>query len=119
MDGRRRSPARLLAPISLVAFALALLIVIAGSGTDDDSDDNGNGGNSGDRVTQTETTPGTTTTTDTTEPRVTGTFYTVKTGDTLGGIAETVGVSVTRLQELNPELDPQALVAGQKIRLRE
>ena len=48
-----------------------------------------------------------------------GTFYTVKTGDTLGGIAATVGVSVTRLQELNPELDPQALVSGQKIRLRE
>jgi LysM repeat protein len=116
MDGRRRSPARLLAPISLVAFALALLIVIAGSGTDEDSGDDGD---NGDRVTQTQTTPGETTTADGTEPRVSGTFYTVKTGDTLGGIAETVGVPVTRLQELNPELDPQALVAGQKIRLRE
>jgi LysM repeat protein len=116
MDGRRRSPARLLAPISLVAFLLAFLIVVTSSGTDDDSGDNG-----GDRqrATQTETTPGLTTTTDASEPRVSGTFYTVKTGDTLGGIAETVGVSVTRLQELNPELDPQALVAGQKIRLRE
>jgi LysM repeat protein len=115
MDGRRRSSARLLAPISLVAFALALLIVITGSGTDDDS---GGNANNGDGVTQTDTTPGVTTT-GTTEPRVSGTFYTVKTGDTLGGIAETVGVSVTRLQELNPDLDPQALVAGQKIRLRE
>jgi LysM repeat protein len=116
MDGRRSSPARLLAPIALVAFALAFLLVITGSDTDEDSGaDSGNN----DRVTQTETTPGATTTTDTTEPRVSGTFYTVKTGDTLGGIAETVGVPVTRLQELNPELDPQALVAGQKIRLRE
>lgn len=115
MDGRRRSPARLLAPISLIAFVLALLIVISSSDTDDSG--NGTDGNS-ERVTQTETTPGTTTT-GTTEPRVSGTFYTVKTGDTLGGIAETVGVPVTRLQELNPELDPQALVAGQKIRLRE
>lgn len=115
MDGRRRSPARLLAPISLIAFVLALLIVISSSGTDD----SGNGSNnSSESVTQTETTPGTTTA-ESTEPRVSGTFYTVKTGDTLGGIAETVGVSVTRLQELNPELDPQALVAGQKIRLRE
>ena len=28
-------------------------------------------------------------------------------------------VSVERLQELNPELDPQALLSGQKINLRE
>ena len=45
--------------------------------------------------------------------------YTVKTGDTLGLIAEKTGVSVERLQELNPELDPQALLSGQKITLRE
>ena len=45
--------------------------------------------------------------------------YTVKTGDTLGAIAEKTGTDVERLQELNPELDPQALVAGQKIKLRE
>ena len=45
--------------------------------------------------------------------------YTVKAGDTLGAIAEKTGVSVERLLVLNPELDPQALVAGQRIRLRE
>jgi LysM repeat protein len=43
----------------------------------------------------------------------------VKTGDTLAGIAEQVGVPVAELQELNPALDPQALVSGQKIRIRE
>ena len=43
----------------------------------------------------------------------------MKTGDTLAAIAETVGVPVDTLLELNPELDPQALVSGQKIRLRE
>jgi LysM repeat protein len=59
------------------------------------------------------------TTADQPQPRVRGTFYTVKTGDTLAGIAETVGIPVERLQELNPDLDPQALVSGQKIRLRE
>jgi LysM repeat protein len=114
MDGRRGNPARLLAPIALVAFVLVLLIVIASSDTSEDS------GDSGDRVSQqqeggTTTTPGDSLT----EPRASSTFYTVKTGDTLGGIAETVGVPVTRLQELNPELDPQALVSGQKLRLRE
>ena len=45
--------------------------------------------------------------------------YTIKAGDTLGGIAEKTGVSVERIEALNPELDPQALVAGQRIKLRE
>jgi LysM repeat protein len=112
MDRRRGSPARLLAPISLIVFVLALFVVIASSGTGEDSDDNGDRGSQQQQVT---TTPGDSST----EPRGGGTFYTVKTGDTLAAIAETVGVPVTRLLELNPELDPQALVSGQKIRLRE
>lgn len=111
MDGRRRSPARLLAPISLVVFVLALLIVIATSGTDD-SGDNGSGRSQ--QIEQISTTGETTTT-----PQTSGRFYTVKTGDTLAAIAEQVGVPVTTLQELNPALDPQALVSGQKIRIRE
>jgi LysM repeat protein len=45
--------------------------------------------------------------------------YTVRTGDTLGAIAEKTGVAVTTLEQLNPGLDPQALVTGQKIKLRE
>jgi LysM repeat protein len=112
MDGRRSSPARLLAPISLVAFVLALFLVIASSDTSDDSD---NGSRNTDGQGEQISTVGDTTT----EPSVSRTFYTVKTGDTLAAIAETVEVPVTRLQELNPELDPQALVSGQKIRLRE
>ena len=51
--------------------------------------------------------------------RPTRTSYTVKTGDTLAGIAEKTGVPVEKIQEINPELDPQALVSGQKIKLRE
>ena len=112
MDGRRSSPARLLAPISLVAFVFALFIVVASSDTSDDSGDGGE--RSGSQQTEQISTVGETGT----EPRGSAT-YTVKTGDTLAGIAESVGVPVTRLQELNPELDPQALVSGQKIRLRE
>ena len=114
MDGRRRSPARLLAPISLVVFVLALLIVIASSGTDESSDSGG--GSISQQQSQQVSTTGDSTTS---EPTISGTFYTVKTGDTLAAIAEEVGVPVTRLQELNPDLDPQALVSGQKIRIRE
>ena len=39
-------------------------------------------------------------------------------GDTLGGIAAKTGVSLTRIQELNPNVDPHAMVAGQQIRLK-
>ena len=45
--------------------------------------------------------------------------YTIKANDTLSGIADKTGTTVERLQELNPDLDAQALVAGQKIKLRE
>jgi LysM repeat protein len=115
MDGRRGSSARLLAPIALVAFALAFFLVIVGSDTPDDSDDGRERAGQRDRT----GTSTTTTTAGESEPRVPGNTYTVKTGDTLAAIAENVGVPVDRLLELNPELDPQALVSGQKIRLRE
>lgn len=105
-----RSPARLLAPVALVLVAIAFLFVVASSGTDSDD---------GDRAS--ETTERTTTERTTARkppPRRTAT-YTVKTGDTLGAIAEKTGLDVEELQTLNPELDPQALVSGQKIKLRE
>jgi LysM repeat protein len=111
----RRSPARLLAPLALLLVAAATVFVIAGSASDSDR---------GDASTTAGRKAGTTTTTTTqqgtrTQRRPRGKTYTVKTGDTLGGIAETTGVAVEQLLELNPDLDPQALVAGQKIKLRE
>ena len=116
MDRRSRSPARLLAPIALIAFMLAFFAVVVGSDVEEDSDGSGGGSrqeqranNQGDDAV---------TTTDT-GPLPTQTFYTVKTGDTLAGISASVGVPIERLQELNPDLDPQALVSGQKIRLKE
>ena len=42
----------------------------------------------------------------------------VQAGDTLGGIAEKTGVSVETLQELNPNVDPQALTSGQRLKLK-
>jgi len=45
--------------------------------------------------------------------------YTVRAGDTLGAIAEETGVPVEELQRLNPDLDPQALGAGEKLKLRQ
>lgn len=109
---RPRSPLRLLAPIALVAFALAFLLVLSTSGGDD-----GDGGSQADRTEQRQTTQRERTTTQ--RERRTPATYTVEVGDTLAGIAEKTGLTVERLQELNPEIDPQALVAGQELQLRE
>jgi teichoic acid transport system ATP-binding protein len=106
----RRSPARLLAPLALVLVTAATIGVIASS-TNSDSDEGGETrGGEQTSVTQPNKAQ---------KQHKRRATYTVKTGDTLGAIAEKTGVTVERLQELNPELDPQALVSGQKIKLRE
>lgn len=111
-DHGRSSPARLLAPLALVAFALAVvLVIVASSG--------GGGGGGGDTAQSDGSRTGTGTSSTQTTPRPIRATYTIKTGDTLGSISEKTGVSVERLQTLNPELDPQALLSGQKIKLRE
>jgi LysM repeat protein len=104
----RRSAARLLAPLALVVVAVAILMVVqASTGSDDASKDDG---------AKTTSTPQQTT--QTTKQRVRPS-YTVKLNDTLGLISEKTGVSVARLEALNPDLDPQNLIVGQKIKLRE
>ena len=45
--------------------------------------------------------------------------YVVKPGDTLVQIAQQTEVPIERLIALNPSVDPQALVTGQRIKLRE
>ena len=44
--------------------------------------------------------------------------YEVQEGDTLTGIAAENGVPVETIEELNPDLDPQALIPGQELKLR-
>jgi LysM repeat protein len=44
--------------------------------------------------------------------------YTVRSGDTLAGIAAKTGTTVTRLEQLNPGIDPAALRVGQTIRVQ-
>jgi LysM repeat protein len=110
-DRRRRSPFRLLAPLALLLCAAAIAAVVLSSNVVD----SGNGNEAASSAT--ETAPSDQTTTERKRPR--RRVYTVKLNDSLGSIAEKTGVPVERLEELNPELDPQALVVGQKIKLRE
>jgi len=108
---RRRSPYRLLAPLALVLVAGAVAVVIASSDVADGDDNEST-------VTTTEQT--TTQRTNTTgRGRRLRRNYVVKPGDSFGSIAEKTGVSVEQLGLLNPEVDPQALVVGQRIKLRE
>jgi LysM repeat protein len=103
-----QSPARVLAPLALAVCAVAFFYVILSSGSSDDG-----GGTQATQRTSTSNRG----TSRSRQPRKS--TYTVRTGDTLGAIAAKTGVPVEKLQELNPELDPQALVSGQKIKLRE
>lgn len=44
--------------------------------------------------------------------------YTVKTGDTLIAISHHTGVPISEIKALNPEVDPQILIAGETLKLR-
>jgi LysM domain len=108
----RPTIARLVAPLALIAFVVAVLAIVLGSGVMDDGGSETAGGPDLPAAKEGRTAP------ERPERRVPAT-YTIKANDTLSGIADQHGTTVERLQELNPELDPQGLVAGQKIKLRE
>jgi LysM repeat protein len=122
MPTAKRTPARVLAPLALVAFGLALLLIVASAGDTDDEPSQSESTRQEQRDLELAKEKRRR---EKTEERREGQgklpqgIYVVKTGDTLGSIAEKTGIPVERLQELNPELDPQALVSGQKIKLRE
>jgi LysM repeat protein len=44
--------------------------------------------------------------------------WVVRSGDTLGQISEDTGIDVDQLLQMNPDVDPQALIEGQRISLR-
>jgi LysM repeat protein len=93
----------MLAVIGVALLAAVLLFVIATSLGGSDSDD-GNGGKGGGRAKA---------------EKSEGKFYTVEPGDSLTSIADKTGVSVNKLTQLNPDLDPQALISGQRVKLRQ
>ena len=116
MGAPRQSSIRLLAPASLVLFALAFLIVVVASL----GGDGGESRSSSERpAAASERREARQRDRTTTERRGSPRFYTVKPGDNLAAIAEETGVPLDELRALNPELDPQGLVSGQRVRLRE
>ena len=113
----RRSPLRFLAPVALVAFGIALLMIVSQS----------NGGDGNDTPSASEQEKARDLGASDRKPKkkrggdsaLPTRTYTVKQGDTLGSIAAKTGIPVEKLQELNPQVDAQQLVTGQKLKLRE
>jgi len=112
--GQPRSPLRFLAPMALVVFGFALVAIVASAGPLAGQTQQSQ------PAAAAQTTSAERSSSDST--RRAGRrrrSYTVRAGDTLGAIAEETGVPVEELQRLNPDLDPQALGAGEKLKLRQ
>jgi LysM repeat protein len=106
MNKRSSAPARVLATLALVAGVVVAIVVIGSAGGGDDSTTSERQGR-GDRTTRTSS-----------EERRTPATYVVQSGDTLTSIARENGVSVARIQMLNPGVDPQILISGETLKLR-
>src|SRR6188472_2825098 len=106
MNKRSSAPARAFAVIAL-AIALVVAIVVVGALGGGSNDSGGNGHHSRAarqaRKQKRESIPAT---------------YEVKSGDTLISIAHENGVTVKRIERLNPEVDPQILIAGEQLKLK-
>ena len=115
--GQSRSLLRLLAPTALLVFGLALVAIVASTGPlagPTASTEPSATAQRGAQTTSNASPSGDSSRRSGRRRR----SYTVRAGDTLGAIAEDTGVSVDELQRLNPDLDPQALGAGEKLKLR-
>jgi LysM repeat protein len=121
METRRRSPLRILAPVAIIAFAVALAMIISSA-----SKSSGGGSGQSANAAQKARDLGTSSSTQRrardrarrARDKLPKSVYIVKSGDTLGSIAQLTGVPVAKIQELNPNLDQFSLVAGQKIKIR-
>ena len=105
---RRRSPARWLAPLALLIAGVAVYTVVHRDSS---------GGSTPTATTSTARTTGTKAQRARRAKKAKSRTYTVKAGDTLSGIASKTGVSLQRIEELNPKLDSQALQTGETIKL--
>lgn len=97
--------ARVLAVLALIgAFALVVAVIVT----------NGDGESDEDGTEQTEQTG----LTKSGERALERGVWIVEDGDTLVAISEQTGIDLDELVSLNPDIDPQALIAGQRISLR-
>ncbi len=104
MKKRTSFVARIFAALALIAAVLAIVLVVSSATKHDSSTKKGKA------ETTKQEKPA--------HPRTKAKTYTVKPGDTLIAIAHKTGVPVSEIQALNPEVDPQILIAGETLKLR-
>ena len=103
---KRKRPwiARFLALIGLIAAIVAILVVASSTNLHSTSDHKGKQTKTHKEAQK--------------KPRTTAKKYVVKSGDTLTSIAHKTGLTLAELQALNPEVDPQTLIAGEVLKLQ-
>jgi LysM repeat protein len=104
MKKRRSWIARLFALVALIAAVIAIVVVASNTNLHSNSDHKG-------KHAQTHTQQQK-------KPRTKAKKYVVQSGDTLTSIAQKTGVPVAEIQALNPEVDPQILIAGETLKLQ-
>jgi LysM repeat protein len=88
----------------IAALVLVVMVIVTTSiGGSDDGDNGGDGGNEVSKVGRKAVRKG---------------VWVVQSGDTLGKISVKTGIDESTLLQLNPDLDPQTLLEGQRIALR-
>jgi LysM repeat protein len=106
MKKKRSWIARILALAALAAAIVAVVVVAKNTDLHSDSGNKGSAQKSKTHKQQQK------------KPRTKAKTYEVQSGDTLTSIAHKTGVPVAELQALNPEVDPQILVAGEVLKLQ-
>ena len=106
MTKRSTAAARALAVLALIGGFVVLIVITSAALSGGDSDNGRQGGSQG-NVSR-PTTP------EKHVPKV----YVIENEDTLTAIAHKTGVSVAKIERLNPQVDPLSLIAGEKLKLR-
>lgn len=102
MKKRTSVAARLLAALALIAAVVVVVVVASSAMNDSDSGGHHRTHHHAKKK----------------HPRTEAKTYTVESGDTLTAIAHKTGVPVAEILALNPEVDPQILIAGQTLKLK-
>jgi LysM repeat protein len=103
MEKRSSAATRIFAAFALVAAVVLIVVVVAGS--TGGSDSKGGPHQGAKHPTQK-------------RHKTEAATYVVKSGDTLVSIAHRTGIPVAHIIALNPEFDPQILIAGETLKLR-
>ena len=104
MTKRSSAPARALAVAALIGGFVVFFVVLSAAMEGGDTDETG--GRSQERIEREE------------KRRDAPATYVVENGDTLTAIARETGVPVPQILRLNPDVDPQILIAGEELKLR-